>query len=76
MKCAYPRCNEEVDLENDGPYCGNDHEIDHLRDRLEVLEEIRKRLDGREWGGDASADIASIMQTAGYTIRDIDERQE
>lgn len=39
----------------------------------ELVQSIVKELDGREWGADTCANIATILRDYGHTIRDLYE---
>ena len=46
------------------------------RERAEIIEGIRRVLDGQEWDSQSGAMIADILTNAGYAIREPEEADE
>lgn len=42
-------------------------------DDHELLECIQQILDGNEWTSDTASEIAEVLSSNGYTVRDIDD---
>ncbi len=46
------------------------------RERAEIIEGIRRVLDGQEWDSQSGAMVADILTNAGYAIREPDEAED
>lgn len=47
------------------------------RTKLDAIDAVASRLSGRPWNSETCGDIAEILRSAGYTIRDVEtERVE